>query len=115
MHVLFSIGPLAAGARAACEQLEHLIRGFHADADLLLRAREIAQIADPQASAPVLVFISRPDAPPCRPDLVFLLTGAIEELVIGEREMRALGDVQLVRSEEHTSELQSRGHLVCRL
>src|SRR5439155_9492907 len=26
-----------------------------------------------------------------------------------------VGSVQLVRSEEHTSELQSRGHLVCRL
>src|SRR5437660_12853510 len=26
-----------------------------------------------------------------------------------------LGDVPLGRSEEHTSELQSRGHLVCRL
>src|SRR5207253_10604433 len=25
------------------------------------------------------------------------------------------GDVRTVRSEEHTSELQSRGHLVCRL
>src|SRR5690625_7002752 len=25
------------------------------------------------------------------------------------------GEVQLIRSEEHTSELQSRGHLVCRL
>src|SRR3989442_1568724 len=55
-----------------------------------------ASIAVPHASAPVLVFISRPDAPPCRPDLVFPLTGAIEELVIGERQMRALGDVQLV-------------------
>src|SRR5437870_6836442 len=29
---------------------------------------------------------------------------------------RALDDVQVIpRSEEHTSELQSRGHLVCRL
>ncbi len=91
--MLFSIGPLAAGARAACEQLEHLICRLHADADLLLRAREIAQIADPHAAAPVLVFIRRADAPPCRPDLVFLLTGAVEQLVIGEREMRALRDV----------------------
>src|SRR3989442_5112513 len=96
MHVLFSIGPLAAGARAAGEQLEHLIRRLNADADLLLRAREIAQIPDPHAAAPVLVFISRPDAPPCRPDLVFLLTGAIVELVIGDREMAGFGDRQLV-------------------
>src|SRR5439155_26369506 len=27
----------------------------------------------------------------------------------------AVADVRFVRSEEHTSELQSRGHLVCRL
>src|SRR5690625_6873364 len=27
--------------------------------------------------------------------------------------MRASGDICLMRSEEHTSELQSRGHLVC--
>src|SRR5690625_5881209 len=29
--------------------------------------------------------------------------------------MRYKGDIARVRSEEHTSELQSRGHLVCRL
>src|SRR5207253_10255421 len=28
---------------------------------------------------------------------------------------QSLDDAQLARSEEHTSELQSRGHLVCRL
>src|SRR5207253_5596767 len=27
----------------------------------------------------------------------------------------SLADVMIIRSEEHTSELQSRGHLVCRL
>src|SRR5690625_6558029 len=30
-------------------------------------------------------------------------------------EQTAEGDLGMVRSEEHTSELQSRGHLVCRL
>src|SRR5687768_17890836 len=30
-------------------------------------------------------------------------------------ELKAAGKVRLVRSEEHTSELQSRLHLVCRL
>src|SRR5690625_6229242 len=39
--------------------------------------------------------------------LLFLL------ISIRRRELRALGT--FVRSEEHTSELQSRGHLVCRL
>src|SRR5690625_5582481 len=32
-----------------------------------------------------------------------------------EEQIDALGDVPEGRSEEHTSELQSRGHLVCRL
>src|SRR5437870_13548323 len=36
---------------------------------------------------------------------------------VGERQFPCLerGDVEGERSEEHTSELQSRGHLVCRL
>src|SRR5437870_6810236 len=42
----------------------------------------------------------------------------IGDLVAGQlaafARLRALGDLDL-RSEEHTSELQSRGHLVCRL
>src|SRR5690625_3539704 len=38
------------------------------------------------------------------------LTGSIVEEIIFERDIRNDG-----RSEEHTSELQSRGHLVCRL
>src|SRR5216684_8784675 len=33
----------------------------------------------------------------------------------GARERQALAQYQLARSEEHTSELQSRLHLVCRL
>src|SRR5690625_6295956 len=32
-----------------------------------------------------------------------------------ERAIELLGQVGISRSEEHTSELQSRGHLVCRL
>src|SRR5690625_6277097 len=41
-----------------------------------------------------------------------LLPGTLARLV---REGQRLGEGQLQRSEEHTSELQSRGHLVCRL
>src|SRR5207253_9124317 len=32
-----------------------------------------------------------------------------------ERWAQVAGGVRIIRSEEHTSELQSRGHLVCRL
>src|SRR6266508_1726830 len=38
--------------------------------------------------------------------------GAVEELL---RQAARRGQVWTMRSEEHTSELQSRGHLVCRL
>src|SRR3712207_7210432 len=34
---------------------------------------------------------------------------------VGERDRRALVGARLLRSEEHTSELQSRQYLVCRL
>src|SRR5207253_3942922 len=34
---------------------------------------------------------------------------------VQRRRLRAVTQVRLRRSEEHTSELQSRGHLVCRL
>src|SRR5690625_5452998 len=32
-----------------------------------------------------------------------------------EKELKEFAKIELKRSEEHTSELQSRGHLVCRL
>src|SRR5207253_9079036 len=44
--------------------------------------------------------------------------GASEPLplgVAGGHQLRRLDDLGTMRSEEHTSELQSRGHLVCRL
>src|SRR5687768_17994391 len=37
------------------------------------------------------------------------------ELVDGVARMRMAGEINIPRSEEHTSELQSRLHLVCRL
>src|SRR5947209_9747799 len=48
-----------------------------------------------------------------RPDLLAALYG---EYVFRRMELDAqFGDATLVRSEEHTSELQSRQYLVCRL
>src|SRR5690554_7057949 len=43
---------------------------------------------------------------------VFLV---VEAGLVGERVVHELGQVDRTRSEEHTSELQSRPHLVCRL
>src|SRR5437870_11458222 len=36
-------------------------------------------------------------------------------MIAAQRQVRVLVSPLLLRSEEHTSELQSRGHLVCRL
>src|SRR5690625_6577571 len=47
---------------------------------------------------------------PRRPGWVLL--GLMVLLVLGFSQLRVTDDI---RSEEHTSELQSRGHLVCRL
>src|SRR5690625_6078271 len=41
--------------------------------------------------------------------------GYFNEREVGECRRRSGSDRDEVRSEEHTSELQSRGHLVCRL
>src|SRR5207253_11369200 len=53
-------------------------------------------------------------------DLAGLHPGQVEQLLRqAQHPLRLLvedrGRAQLLRSEEHTSELQSRGHLVCRL
>src|SRR5690625_6442197 len=58
--------------------------------------------------------------------VISAVSGNLDILVVGERagsklkKARELGTVKILneeefRSEEHTSELQSRGHLVCRL
>src|SRR5690625_6043232 len=43
------------------------------------------------------------------------LTPDKDVLLLSEEDARALAERLPARSEEHTSELQSRGHLVCRL
>src|SRR5690348_17694986 len=50
------------------------------------------------------------------PDIVILTHRLTREYAIGSETVRALRGVDLqIRSEEHTSELQSPVHLVCRL
>src|SRR4051794_41700617 len=49
-------------------------------------------------------------------DFGVLHAGALEELGLGgARHQTGDGDARVLRSEEHTSELQSPVHLVCRL
>src|SRR5207253_6166364 len=51
----------------------------------------------------------------CYPDWTIIPRGSCEEVIHAVITMRANAALTRVRSEEHTSELQSRGHLVCRL
>src|SRR5207253_10986542 len=57
-----------------------------------------------------LAYFRSQDPTPERPAVVILSQVLPDFYNLGYQESR-----QLVRSEEHTSELQSRGHLVCRL
>src|SRR5690625_6268826 len=43
------------------------------------------------------------------------VTGNVNHLIAGDMNAAKLDIDNVTRSEEHTSELQSRGHLVCRL
>src|SRR5437660_3563001 len=45
----------------------------------------------------------------------YSFTFAISAATSSVERLRVLGGLRSARSEEHTSELQSRGHLVCRL
>ncbi len=54
--------------------------------------RHVAQVADPDASAAVLVLVRRPDAPLGGADMLPPLFGQIEQLVIRQHQMGAIGD-----------------------
>ena len=55
-------------------------------------ALEPPQIGDPDAAATVLVLVGRADPPPRRAELLALLARRIEQLVIGEHQVGAVGD-----------------------
>src|SRR5690625_6334804 len=50
-----------------------------------------------------------------RADLVVISPGSLYTSILPNLIIPGIGDALRNRSEEHTSELQSRGHLVCRL
>src|SRR5207253_11224251 len=61
-----------------------------------------------------------PGAPPSlrlAPDVEYAARRVVVRVALGQRDAAVRDDraVPVARSEEHTSELQSRGHLVCRL
>src|SRR5690625_5647116 len=64
--------------------------------------------------------VEAPQAFPQRPGMLDALLGQAngeiaQSLDAYQLRVQANDDLQNARSEEHTSELQSRGHLVCRL
>src|SRR6266511_2381740 len=87
---------LRVGALARVQELEELVRGLHARTDEFARPREIAEVADPNPAAAVLVLVGGPDAAPGRADLVALLARPVEQLVVRQCEMRAVRDIELV-------------------
>src|SRR5690242_1451318 len=72
------------------QHAEYLVRAGDPLFDELLGALQIPEVAHTNAAAPVLVLVRGTDAPPRGPDLLLLLTGPVEQLVIGKREMRAV-------------------------
>src|SRR5207247_5488486 len=76
------------------EQLEHLVRGLDPLAHAAPRPGKVAEVTPTPAAAAVFVLVGRADAPARGADLVTPLARPVEQLVIGQREMRAVGDVQ---------------------
>src|SRR5437870_9326792 len=92
---------------------------------LLLASLPLASAATAQttgsASSPKSLTFDAAQVPATRDSFVFRLRGQERGWAVWQYEIRPLEMTQEVvytaasRSEEHTSELQSRGHLVCRL
>src|SRR5690625_6755914 len=87
-------------------QLVEVVAHPNASAQSLARARhfvgQLSRLPAPVSSAPGFL-VNR------------ALTPYIAEALLMLDEGLAAESIDQVRSEEHTSELQSRGHLVCRL
>src|SRR5437660_8242376 len=83
----------------------------------LFRSRAVEQVAAAVQVAVALKFLAeRPEVFDLVEDLRGQAVGEIDEVVYLQVLADQLRFAELVqRSEEHTSELQSRGHLVCRL
>src|SRR5439155_25252686 len=98
-----SIGKLLPGVEARIE----------ADGELLLRSPCLfsGYYKDPDATAAVLRdgWLATGDIAEFDADGYLYITGRKKELIVSSNGKK------IYRSEEHTSELQSRGHLVCRL
>src|SRR5690625_6908966 len=96
-----------------------------AGSDVALETADVALMADRLSTLPFAIELSRKTKTIIKQNLwislgmvVVLIPATILGLNIGAAVLAHEGSTLVVvfnRSEEHTSELQSRGHLVCRL
>src|SRR5690625_5847694 len=91
------------GTEAAINQLD--VNVIHINPDLLLANGKAVPFTSRESLKDAIINVSQW----C--DAIFGRVFAHNTL----RKMSRTGSIPVVRSEEHTSELQSRGHLVCRL
>src|SRR5207245_9436470 len=63
--------------------------------DGLVCVPEVGQFADPDAPASVRVFVGGADPPPRGSDALALFAGPVQKLVTGQRQVGAVGNVQL--------------------
>src|SRR5439155_13344556 len=101
--------PLCASSTSFLLLLRRLPRSSLFPYTTLFRSRQGVAVARAATWARTLVIMDEPTAA-----LGVKETGQVIDLIKRVRE-RGLPVILISRSEEHTSELQSRGHLVCRL
>src|SRR6185503_211029 len=106
-----SVTPISNGVEAKLIHAERLmVSNPTAWLDTLNYLRDTTKFTIAQGGVRGLAPLTDPGTPAARVDIMFR-ERAFWMYLTGHR----LGDLRRLRSEEHTSELQSRLHLVCRL
>ena len=89
--MLLHVGPLR-----RAEQRQELVCRGQAGAHQLRGALHVAEITDADAAPAVFVLVGRADPPAGGADLLALLPGPIEQLMVRQGEVRAVRHVELV-------------------
>ena len=85
---------LVPGALAAPHHGQQPVGPLHPLGQQLLSALDPAQIGDPDAPPPVLILVGGADAAARSAQILAPLAGGVEQLVVGEHQMRPVGDEQ---------------------
>ena len=80
------------GPFGRAHHLQQPVGPLHPVAQQRAGALQMPEVGDPDAAAAVLVLVRRADAPPGGAELLALLAGGVEQLVIGQDQMGAVGD-----------------------